>query len=316
MISSTKLKSIDFYRKIPRDLTEASISGAGLSIITAFFSMMFLFGMEFGDYLTLSTSTLVAVNKSKDGELLQIELNISFPTLSCEFASIDINDVLGTDRLNITKTIRKFSIDRNLIPTGTEYHPGPVPNVMKHEDEGDEEYSEGSASLTADTFLRYAQHYPILVVNFFAPWCYWSNHLKPSWEKKESHPGYPSIQFFCKGSDLWDEHGQHDNESYYGDQDTKTLVKRMEALVAPVPIESDKLAVGNKSGNATRDSKRPMPLTCGCRIKDFVHVKKVLGYLVISSRSESHSFDPSQMNISHVISHLSLSKKISSSRLK
>lgn len=31
-------------RKIPRDLTEASISGAGLSIVAALF-MMFLFGM-------------------------------------------------------------------------------------------------------------------------------------------------------------------------------------------------------------------------------------------------------------------------------
>ncbi|KAF6137424.1 hypothetical protein GIB67_009900 [Kingdonia uniflora] len=342
MISSTKLKSVDFYRKIPRDLTEASLSGAGLSIIAAL-SMMFLFGMELGNYLTLSTSTSVVVDKSTDGEFLRIELNISFPALSCEFASVDVNDVLGTNRLNITKTIRKFSIDRNLIPTGTEYHPGPVPNIMKHGDEVDEEYSEGSVSLTADTFPRYAQHYPILVVNFFAPWCYWSNRLKPSWEKaaktiserydpevdgrilmakvdctehgelcRKNHiQGYPSIRIFRKGSDLRDEYGQHDHESYYGDRDTETLVKTMEALVAPVPMESHKLAVGNKSDNATRDSKRPAPLTGGCRIEGFVRVKKVPGNLVISARSESHSFDPSQMNMSHVISHLSFGKKIS-----
>ncbi|RWW37156.1 hypothetical protein BHE74_00057771, partial [Ensete ventricosum] len=25
--------------------------------------------------------------------------------------------------------------------------------------------------------------YSILVVNFFAPWCYWSNRLKPSWAR-------------------------------------------------------------------------------------------------------------------------------------
>jgi len=34
-------------RKIPRDLTEASLSGAGLSILAALF-MMFLFGMVSG----------------------------------------------------------------------------------------------------------------------------------------------------------------------------------------------------------------------------------------------------------------------------
>jgi hypothetical protein len=44
MFSSSKLKSIDFYRKIPRDLTEASLSGAGISIIAALW-MVFLFGM-------------------------------------------------------------------------------------------------------------------------------------------------------------------------------------------------------------------------------------------------------------------------------
>jgi hypothetical protein len=46
------LLSIDMYmllltfvnRKIPRDLTEASLSGAGLSIVAAL-AMMFLFGM-------------------------------------------------------------------------------------------------------------------------------------------------------------------------------------------------------------------------------------------------------------------------------
>ncbi|KAK8515873.1 hypothetical protein V6N13_096794 [Hibiscus sabdariffa] len=36
MISSSKIKYVDFYRKIPRELTEASLSGAGLSIIAAF----------------------------------------------------------------------------------------------------------------------------------------------------------------------------------------------------------------------------------------------------------------------------------------
>ncbi|KAF6138034.1 hypothetical protein GIB67_042939 [Kingdonia uniflora] len=272
--------------------------------------MKFLFGMEIGDYLTLSMSTLVVVDKSTDGEFLLIELNISFPAFSCEFASVDENDVLGTNRLNITKIICKFSIYQNLIPTGTEYHPGPVPKVIKHRDEGDEEYSEGSISLTAYTFLRYAQHYPILVVNFFAPWCYWTNRLKPSWKKVAKIISETYDLEVDGRSDFKDEHGQHDHESYYGDRDIKTLVKRMEALVAHIPMESHKLVVGNKSNNATRDSKRPAPLTGGCRIQCFVRVKKVLGYFVSLARSESHSFDPSQMNISHVIS-LSLGKKIS-----
>uniref|UniRef100_A0A453BD67 Thioredoxin domain-containing protein n=1 Tax=Aegilops tauschii subsp. strangulata TaxID=200361 RepID=A0A453BD67_AEGTS len=233
MISSSKLKSVDFYRKIPRDLTEASLSGAGLSIFAAL-AMVFLFGMELSSYLAVNTTTSVIVDRSSDGEFLRIDFNLSFPALSCEFASVDVSDVLGTNRLNITKTVRKFSIDRNLVPTGSEFHAGPIPTVNKHGDDVEEYHGDGSVALSSRNFDSYSHLYPVLVVNFYAPWCYWSNRLKPSWEKaaqiirerydpemdgrillgkvdcteevelcKRHHiQGYPSIRIFHKGSDM------------------------------------------------------------------------------------------------------------------
>lgn len=342
MITASKLKSVDFYRKIPRDLTEASVSGAGLSIIAAL-SMMFLFGMELNNYLTISTSTSVIVDRSSDGDFLRIDFNISFPALSCEFASVDVSDVLGTNRLNITKTVRKFSIDSHLRPIGSEFHSGPVSTYIKHDVEGDEESTEGSVLLSASNFDKYAHQYPILVVNFYAPWCYWSQRLKPSWEKaakiirerydpemdgrillgkvdctqegdlcRRNHiQGYPSIRIFRKGTDVRNDHGHHDHESYYGDRDTDSLVKTMENLVASLPNESRKLALEDKS-NATREhAKRPAPSSGGCRIEGYVRVKKVPGNLIISARSDAHSFDASQMNMSHVIHHLSFGRRIS-----
>ncbi|XXG73242.1 hypothetical protein AAC387_Pa07g2194 [Persea americana] len=346
MISASKIKSVDFYRKIPRDLTEASLSGAGLSIIAAL-SMMFLFGMELNHYLTVSTSTSVVVDRSSDGEFLRIDFNISFPALSCEFASVDVSDVLGTNRLNITKTVRKYSIDSNLNPTGSEFHPGPIPKVMNHGDEHEEEYGEGSVSLTAGNFDKYTHNYPILVVNFYAPWCYWSNRLKPSWEKatkiirerydpdmdgrillakvdctqegdlcRRNHiQGYPSIRIFRKGSDLRSDSGHHEHESYYGERDTDSLVTTMETLVAPVPMESHNHAVDNNSSDVTTTTKRPAPLAGGCRIEGFVRVKKVPGNLVISAHSGAHSFDASLINVSHAISHFSFGKKLSTRML-
>ncbi|CAN0901066.1 Protein disulfide-isomerase 5-4 [Linum grandiflorum] len=339
-LSSSKLKSVDFYRKIPRDLTEASLSGAGLSIIAAL-SMMFLFGMELSNYLAVSTSTSVIVDKSSDGDFLRIDFNISFPALSCEFAAVDLNDVLGTSRLNITKTVRKFPIDHNLQPTGSEFHSGPVMHLIKHDADVGEDEVEGSVTLNSRNFDGFSNQFPILVVNFYAPWCYWSSLLKPSWEKaakiiaerydpetdgriilakvdcteegelcRRNHiQGYPSIRIFRKGSDLREDHGQHEHESYYGDRDTETLVKTMENLVAPIP------AIHHTLDNSTQSVKRPAPSTGGCRIEGYVRVKKVPGNLVISARSGSHSFDASQMNMSHVISHLSFGMKFSARQL-
>lgn len=339
MVSTTKIKSVDFYRKIPRDLTEASLSGAGLSILAAFF-MIFLFGMELNSYLTVTTTTSVIVDKSPDEDFLRIDFNISFPALSCEFASVDMNDVLGTNRLNVTKTVRKYSIDRNFRSTGHEFLSGPVSKVIKHDDLVEGVYSEGSVSLNAHNFDKISHLHPILVVNFFAPWCSWSNRLRPSWEKaakimrerydpemdgrillgkvdcteenelcRRNHiQGYPSIRIFRKGSDVRDEHGHHDHEAYYGDRDTDSLVTTMEELAASVSLESQKLALEDKSEKVS-DKKRA-PVTGGCRVEGFVRVKKVPGNLVISARSGAHSFDASQMNMSHVITNLSFGKKI------
>ncbi|GER56581.1 protein disulfide-isomerase 5-3 [Striga asiatica] len=341
MVSTSKIKSVDFYRKIPRDLTEASLSGAGLSILAAF-SMIFLFGMELNDYLRVSTSTSVVVDKSSDGDFLRIDFSMSFPALSCEFASIDVSDVLGTNRLNITKTVRKYSIDSNLNPTGSEFRSGPVAKTVKHDDEVDEEHNEGSVVLTGNNFDRISHQHPILVVNFFAPWCYWSNRLQPSWEKaakiirerydpeidgrilmgkvdctvevelcRRNHiQGYPSIRIFRKGSDIRDDHGHHEHESYYGDRDTETLVETMEELVAAISVQSQK-GSDSLSTEKKDDTKRPAPKSGGCKIEGFVRVKKVPGNLLVSARSASHSFDPSQMNMSHIISHFSFGKKIS-----
>ncbi|KAI9079173.1 hypothetical protein K1719_034981 [Acacia pycnantha] len=342
MITASKLKSVDFYRKIPRDLTESSVSGAGLSIIAAL-SMMFLFGMELSNYLATSTSTSVIVDKSSDGDFLRMDFNISFPALSCEFASIDVSDVLGTNRLNITKTVRKFSIDSHLRPVGSEFHSGPVATDIKHDVEVDEESTEGSVPLSGSNFDKYAHQHSILVVNFFAPWCYWSQRLKPSWEKaakiirerydpemdgrillgkvdctqegdlcRRNHiQGYPSIRIFRKGSDVRNDHGHHDHESYYGDRDTDSLVKTMENLVGSLPSESRKLALEDKSNATGEHAKRPAPSSGGCRVEGYVRVKKVPGNLIISARSDTHSFDASQMNMSHVIHHLSFGRKIS-----
>lgn len=38
-----RLKSVDFYRKLPNDLTEATLSGAAISIATTFI-ILFLLG--------------------------------------------------------------------------------------------------------------------------------------------------------------------------------------------------------------------------------------------------------------------------------
>lgn len=59
-------------------------------------------------------------------------------------------------RLNLTKTVRKFSIDSTLRPTGFEFHSSPATNVIKHDDKVDEESPEGAFIFTTDNFDKYS----------------------------------------------------------------------------------------------------------------------------------------------------------------
>ncbi|KAE8673586.1 Protein disulfide isomerase-like 5-4 [Hibiscus syriacus] len=237
--------------------------------------------------------------------------------------------ILFTEQVEYNKNNSKVYYRSRFKAHGCEYQSQHVPSVIQHGEEVDDEAVVGSVSLNSDSFDRIAHEYPILVVNFFAPWCTWSTRLRPSWEKaasiirerfnpetdgrillarvdctedfelcKRHHiQGYPSIRIFRKGSDLREENGQHQHEYYYGNRDTEALVKAMEELVSPIPLKSQKLALA--------------PLTGGCRIEGYVRVKKIPGNLVISARSGAHSFDSSRMNMSHVITHLSFGKTIS-----
>jgi hypothetical protein len=79
--------------------------------------------------------------------------------------------------LNITKTVRKFPIDPHLRSTGAEFHSGLALHNINHGEETKEEFPDGAIPLTSASFEALSHHFPILVVNFNAPWCYWSNRL-------------------------------------------------------------------------------------------------------------------------------------------
>lgn len=103
------LKSYDFYRNIPKDLTETSNHGAILSLCATIF-MITLFVAELWGFMSPDYATHVIIDPNTDS-LMRISFNITLLDTPCEFAMIDAIDVLGSRNNNITKNINKWHVD-------------------------------------------------------------------------------------------------------------------------------------------------------------------------------------------------------------
>ena len=84
LFSRAKLRSVDFYRKIPRDMSEGTVPGSVISIGSALLIALLLVS-EIGRYATPTWKTKVVVDRSLDGDMMKINFNVSFPALSCWF---------------------------------------------------------------------------------------------------------------------------------------------------------------------------------------------------------------------------------------
>ena len=99
------LKSVHFYRKVPADLTEATLAGGTISLLSSL-AMAYLFVSNFRSFLQIETVTSVRLDESQEKKI-QINFNVTLHHLPCRFASVDIADVMGTHLQNVSANIVK-----------------------------------------------------------------------------------------------------------------------------------------------------------------------------------------------------------------
>nr|XP_055180863.1 endoplasmic reticulum-Golgi intermediate compartment protein 1 isoform X2 [Nyctereutes procyonoides] len=91
-----KRMGFDIYRKVPKDLTQPTYTGAIISICCCLF-ILFLFLSELTGFITTEVvNELYVDDPDKDsGGKIDVSLNISLPNLHCELVGLDIQDEMG-----------------------------------------------------------------------------------------------------------------------------------------------------------------------------------------------------------------------------
>jgi len=201
----------NYFKHIPEDLVISSTPGVIISAIgTVLLITLFMF--ELRAYLTISTTTELIVDELVD-EVLRVNFNVTLHEAPCEFLSVDVSDLTGTNTHNITKDILKWRLDssqrvidsegtavaheakqvkENMLAT---YKKGPTNEDDDEEDEDEEEPLDASLSqsLTPETFVPFMKQHELTVVNFFAPWCIWCRRLEPVYLEAASK--VPTLHF-------------------------------------------------------------------------------------------------------------------------
>lgn len=111
----------DIFRRIPKDLTEATVSGAIISILCVVV-MLILFTGEVISYVFPRTQSDMMVDNDKTGsDRLKVFIDMDLYRLPCGYVSVDIADLLKNHEVDSSTNLRKIP----LTPKGDE-----IPNRM------------------------------------------------------------------------------------------------------------------------------------------------------------------------------------------
>ena len=189
---------MDFYRKVPTDLLEGNVQSNYLSILTLV-TIVVLIITETSSFLKTDIASTLSMDYTpsqtigsgsgskkyqntnpRNPHKLQINFNITMHALSCDYASVDVWDVLGTNQVDMNSNIEKWALAEGGERVGFKGRNRKAVEVLHDTDlEGnsrhgtiEELHVDGVHAIPVDEKQLVALHeeYDFVFVDFYAPW--------------------------------------------------------------------------------------------------------------------------------------------------
>eukprot|EP00571_Detonula_confervacea_P011476 CAMPEP_0172303988 /NCGR_PEP_ID=MMETSP1058-20130122/5450_1 /TAXON_ID=83371 /ORGANISM="Detonula confervacea, Strain CCMP 353" /LENGTH=496 /DNA_ID=CAMNT_0013015031 /DNA_START=178 /DNA_END=1668 /DNA_ORIENTATION=- len=152
----------------------------------AVFSMALLAFLETKAFFSSTLKTSLALDSNFDKQV-RVNFNVTMMDLKCEFATIDVVSVLGTQQ-NVTQHVQKFPIDQYGVRQRYQQRNSKQHDVQLFDSSIEEtieelhEDGEDAISLDATTLEVALEENTYVFVDFFANWCSHCRDLAPTWE--------------------------------------------------------------------------------------------------------------------------------------
>jgi len=328
------MASVDFYRRVPKDLTEATSLGAFMSV-AAISVMAILFFSETLAFARTIMGTSIALDEN-DQPQIRLNFNITLMDLHCDFVSVDVWDTLGTNRQNVTKNIEKWQLDESgqrRIFSGRNREQREVTHE-EHEETLEELHEDGeqAVELTPDTFQEFLDSHEMAFIDMYAPWCIWCQRLHPTWEKfaEEVHKvgmpvGVGKVNCvvhaqLCKDQRVmafptlrWYKAGEAILPDYKMDRTVAALqgyAKRKLDMEQKYKDWEQKNANSENKARMRPNAGNSRPEHPGCQVSGHLMVNRVPGNFHIEAKSVNHNLNAAMTNLTHRVNHLSFGEPI------
>lgn len=289
---------------------------------------------EFSAYLRVRTVSEFVLDDDRfdidTQETLEIHFNLSFPESPCDDVVPTFTNALGS-KSSSSKHIWKHrvrEVNQEVEILEKVYGEGKLPSFERGEDVISTRTLSNAVILNDHSFREFVEQHDVVLVNFYASWCYYSNMLAPLYDLvaktvKEEKPysdivkvakvncaefrnkalcrrhrilGYPTVLRYIGGN-------VHRPERFHG-------IRSLDRFLGFAEEGVEKKFPGRISGMREKiiseeedDENSPLGSRDGCNIVGYIEVPRVPGHLHFISNTSG---------LSHQLHHLSFGPRLDS----